>query len=53
MMLGVQSTGVTAAAGALQRAGFIRYKRGNVTIINSPRPEAELVRVLRHFQDGV
>ncbi len=26
----------TAAAGALQRAGLIRYKRGNVTIIDRP-----------------
>ncbi|MEJ2375960.1 MAG: Crp/Fnr family transcriptional regulator [Pseudolabrys sp.] len=34
MMLGVQRTGVTAAGGALQRAGLIRYKRGNVTIID-------------------
>ena len=34
MMLGVQRTGVTAAAGALQRAGPIRYKRGNVTIMD-------------------
>jgi CRP-like cAMP-binding protein len=34
MMLGVQRTGVTAAAGALQRAGLIRYKHGNVTVID-------------------
>lgn len=34
MMLGVQRTGVSAAAGSLQRAGLIRYKRGNVTIID-------------------
>ena len=34
MMLGVQRTGVSAAAGALQRAGIIQYKRGNVTIVD-------------------
>jgi len=34
MMLGVQRTGVTAAAGALQRAGLIRYSRGNVSMLD-------------------
>ena len=34
MMLGVQRTGVTAAAGALQRSGLIQYKRGNVSILD-------------------
>lgn len=36
MMLGVQRTGVTKAAGALQRAGLITYNRGSVAILDRP-----------------
>ena len=53
MMLGVQRTGVTAAAGALQRAGLIHYTTRQRHHHRPPRPDPPLVRMLRRFQEGV
>ena len=38
-MLGTRRSSVTVSAGALQKAGLIEYRRGNVTILDRPSLE--------------
>ena len=39
-MLGVRRVGITAAAGSLQRAGLIKYHRGELTVLDRAGLEA-------------
>jgi len=38
-MLGVRRPSVTVAAGLLEKAGLITYKRGRITVLDRERPE--------------
>jgi CRP-like cAMP-binding protein len=49
-MLGVRREGITEAAGRLQQAGCVRYRRGHITVVDRGRLEArscECYAVLR------
>jgi CRP-like cAMP-binding protein len=50
-ILGVRRESITAAAGKLQRAGVLRYRRGHITVIERARLEfgaCECYRVVKH-----
>lgn len=55
-MLGTQRTTVTSMAGALQRAGIIRYRQGEVTVVDRKALEAaacDCYRVIQKLYFGL